>query len=43
MPSMAEVERLLQGSTNGSIPEDSSVIAAPGVKSDSCVDGTSVR
>jgi ribokinase len=43
MPSMPEVERLLQGSTNGSIPEDSSVIAAPGVKSDSCVDGTSVR
>jgi ribokinase len=43
MPSMTEVERFLQGLTIGSIPENSSVIAAPGGKSDSCVDGISVR
>jgi ribokinase len=43
MPSMTEVERFLQDSAIGSIPENYGVIAAPEGKSDSCADGTSVR
>jgi ribokinase len=43
MPSMTEVERFLQDLTVESSPENSGVIAAPGGKSDSGVDGTSVR
>jgi ribokinase len=43
MPSMAEVERFLQGSTNGANPEKLSVIASSEESRDSRVEGSSVR